>query len=116
MLHPKLRRITGLFFLLLFIFYTSGNSLFLHTHIVDGTPVTHSHPWKTGHQHSTAGLLTISLLNQFSSTGDATCFYDLTPVVTPVTDLSRPVSDTFHKQSTHCNHLLRAPPYYMYDI
>ena len=44
----RLKRITGLSLLLLFVAYYGGNTLFTHVHMDGTTRVVHSHPYSKG--------------------------------------------------------------------
>ena len=64
----KIKRLLAGGLLILFVGYVASTTLFYHTHIVNGIPVTHSHPYSqapgTGnHTHSSAGFVTIAHLS-----------------------------------------------------
>jgi len=72
----RVKEISAYFLLALFASYYVSTSFFLHTHVVDGKTVVHSHFYfpsaenKTPtHQHSIHALGAISLLSHFFSTG-----------------------------------------------
>ncbi len=49
--------------MIIFIYDYVGSNLSYHTHIIDGTPVSHSHPYSNAqHQHSANGMVTIAFL------------------------------------------------------
>ncbi len=55
--------------LVLFIFYYASSTLFIHSHIIDGEVITHSHPYSsTSHTHTGASIELISLLNNLAFT------------------------------------------------
>lgn len=57
----KNRKISGFILLLLFAFNYVGNNFFLHTHILDGEKVVHSHPYSSdSHIHSRVAFQLIS--------------------------------------------------------
>ncbi|MDR2468991.1 MAG: hypothetical protein LBD27_00710 [Tannerella sp.] len=63
-----IRRIVSVFLLTLFVSYVANTAFFVHTHMVDGQLVTHSHPYRgtpdnPGHGHSTAQFQTIAQLS-----------------------------------------------------
>ena len=47
---------------LLFLAYWGGVTLFTHSHVVNGVIIVHSHPFKTGHQHTESQAETIFFL------------------------------------------------------
>ena len=54
------------FFLpLLFLTYWGGVTLFTHSHVVNGVIIVHSHPFKTGHQHTEDQAETIFFLDHY---------------------------------------------------
>jgi hypothetical protein len=60
------------FLFVLFCSYTVNITCFVHSHIVDGHLVTHSHPYKgtpdnPGHCHTTAQFIYIALLSHFDT-------------------------------------------------
>lgn len=66
------KRISGILRALLPVLYLSyycSATLFIHTHIVDGEPITHSHPYSggnssnPGHSHSGASFMLIKQLS-----------------------------------------------------
>ena len=71
----NIKRIISACLLALFVSYVANTTLFIHTHIVDGQLVTHSHPYRgapdnPGHGHSSAQFQTIvqlSLLLAFAA-------------------------------------------------
>lgn len=54
-----------LFLLVLFTTYRVGTTLFVHAHHIDGILVTHSHPNKGEHSHTTAAFTTLDRLSFF---------------------------------------------------
>jgi len=68
---PNIRRNTSLLFLVFFLFYYIGITLFIHTHTIDGRLITHSHPYQSDaqgnplHSHSCEEITLIHALNQF---------------------------------------------------
>ncbi len=104
----------GLWFL--FITYMSGLVLFSHSHVVNGTTIVHSHPFKknTTHQHTTAEYQLLDLLCQVTIT-DASipptyCFCG--DVLLQVLDIKPLPAFTF--QRTFQSYSLRAPPTILY--
>ncbi len=104
----------GLWFL--FITYMSGLVLFSHSHVVNGTTIVHSHPFKKNvpHQHTTAEYQLLDLLCQVTIT-DA----NLSPTYSFCGDLLLQVLDTkpftaFTFQRTFQSYSLRAPPTILY--
>lgn len=63
----KKRQVSILILILLFAFNYASNNLFLHTHIIDGVKIAHSHPYSAdSHQHSRASLDFISQASRLS--------------------------------------------------
>lgn len=50
---------------LLFLTYWGGVTLFTHSHVVNGVIIVHSHPFKTGHQHTESQAETIFFLDHY---------------------------------------------------
>ena len=50
---------------LLFLAYWGGVTLFTHSHVVNGVIIVHSHPFKTGHQHTESQAETIFFLDHY---------------------------------------------------
>ena len=50
---------------LLFLAYWGGVTLFTHSHVVNGVVIVHSHPFKTGHQHTESQAETIFFLDHY---------------------------------------------------
>lgn len=70
-----LNKIMRYFFLILFLGYYGGITLFNHSHILNGVTIVHSHPFNSGtaenpinHQHSANGYVLILLLSHFLTT------------------------------------------------
>ncbi|MDR2533550.1 MAG: hypothetical protein LBC81_02045 [Tannerellaceae bacterium] len=64
----NIKRIISACLLAVFVSYVANTTLFVHTHIVDGQLVTHSHPYRgapdsPGHGHSSTQLQTIAQLS-----------------------------------------------------
>ncbi|MDR1897880.1 MAG: hypothetical protein LBR10_13930 [Prevotellaceae bacterium] len=68
------RHIVAAFLMMLFVSYLASITMFVHTHIVDGQIITHSHPYcgtpdNPGHSHTAAQFLTIAHLSNLLMTG-----------------------------------------------
>ena len=93
-----------------FIAYILNVSLFLHTHIVNGVTIVHSHPWSdANHHHSSAQFQLIHLLSHFDSDGDITFDYSLVPTYHFVRSLHNFISVAVPTITVHFNEL-RGPP------
>lgn len=66
----KIKHISRLSFLLLFVSYLGGLTLFTHTHVVNGVIIVHSHPGKAGHIHTTGQIETVFFLSHFLTSGE----------------------------------------------
>lgn len=60
----RLRLLSGLFLIVLFMNYYGCSTFFMHTHQTPFGPITHSHPFKGAHSHTTSAYVTISLLTK----------------------------------------------------
>ena len=67
---PRIRKIAGLLLATLYLSYFAGTHLFYHSHIVQHTTVTHSHPFSKHHGHSLLQLQLIDELCSYSLTDD----------------------------------------------
>lgn len=65
----NIHRISGGFLLGLFILYWCGITLFMHSHVVNGVVVVHSHPFKAEHSHTKSQLETIFYLSILQTSG-----------------------------------------------
>jgi len=56
-----------------FAFFFCGNTVFMHSHVVNGSRIVHSHPFKHGDQHSHTqnALLLITSANATAATMEA---------------------------------------------
>ncbi|MCQ2298392.1 MAG: hypothetical protein MJZ51_07240 [Bacteroidales bacterium] len=80
---PNIKKIAGILLAALYLSYFAGTHLFYHSHIVQHTTVTHSHPYSKHHSHSLTQLQLIDELCSYSLTDDlgweempaATCQY-----------------------------------------
>lgn len=105
-------RILAASLLALFIAFFCGSHLCVHTHIVDGRLVAHSHPYLPSghHSHSGAGITAISFinnaLNSAIKSGDA---ISVSAFISYVAKLFW--ADTAsNSTSAHIHFSLRAPP------
>lgn len=108
----KLERRTSLPLLLLALFlsYNAGISLFAHTHVVNGAPIVHSHPFaKSTHSHSNAQVIAFNYVGHFQSVAA-----DLVKTVSAEWHELYEMKccrDNYHHLSVHISGLnLRAPP------
>lgn len=53
----------------LFVLYWCGITLFMHSHVVNGVVVVHSHPFKAEHSHTKSQLETIFYLSILQTSG-----------------------------------------------
>ncbi|MBP1616907.1 MAG: hypothetical protein H6Q14_734 [Bacteroidetes bacterium] len=71
MLHEKIKSVLKIALPVLFIFYAASVSLFVHTHVVNGVTIVHSHPYSKNsdgnpaHQHSGTQIELIHQLSTF---------------------------------------------------
>ena len=75
----RLRTFISIFLLALFAAYQINTTLFIHSHVIGGIKVVHSHPFNTPHSHTTAELTLISQLSDFHSFEAHGFHYDFTP-------------------------------------
>lgn len=61
-------RLLKVFFLVLFVGYMGNLSFFMHSHVINGVTIVHSHPFAqdSDHEHSTSELQLIHQLNTFT--------------------------------------------------
>lgn len=102
--------------LIVFLGYYCCITLLMHTHVINGVTITHSHPYKgspdnPAHEHTTSEIQLISILSQINCTDNFfTVFLD-TPnrdVITLFTNYSPLQSVNEHKGISR----LRAPPFF----
>lgn len=79
MRHVK-RVLSSLLLLTLFATYQVSITMFTHIHFVDGVLVTHSHPNKGNHTHSTTAMLVIDRLAAIHSLEAVGTFVDIEPL------------------------------------
>lgn len=78
-MNNKIKNITGIALLSIFVFYTCSITLFPHKHIINGVVYIHSHPYQKdskgnpNHSHSLAQIHTIQILSQLSITSFVLC-------------------------------------------
>lgn len=71
MLHKKVKSVLKVALPALFIYYAASVSLFVHTHVVNGVTIVHSHPYAKNsdgtpaHQHSGTQIELIHQLSTF---------------------------------------------------
>lgn len=63
-MNKRLRFISGIFLIVLFISYYGCTTAFVHTHHTPYGLITHSHPYKGPHSHSAPAFMTISILSK----------------------------------------------------
>lgn len=75
----QIRRFTGVLLLMLFVSYYSSVTLNVHSHIVDGTIITHSHLHSDSHHstedggHTKQSVNFIAHLSDLEYTGSVVC-------------------------------------------
>lgn len=109
------------FTIILFIGHFSSITLFVHTHIVDGLKITHSHPYNpfkgdkgANHNHSRNEIFLIEMLSQFLST---TVFVVISIKIAENfinRSLLKRVENIFSKNFFLNSNGLRAPPLNIY--
>jgi uncharacterized membrane protein YjgN (DUF898 family) len=65
-------RFAGYFLLILFALFFGSITFFPHTHILEGVPIVHSHPFQSGnipygHHHSKGAFILIQFVSNFIS-------------------------------------------------
>jgi len=111
----KIRKITALFLLVLFVVYYGSINLFYHTHIINGVTIVHSHFHAETHHDTQSGGHTwhsITLIAQIShfDYADFSCRFELKPAQ-PCRGVVRNIFTTQKVTSLHLKNLsLRAPP------
>jgi hypothetical protein len=109
------KSIISLCLLALFISYLVSITFFVHTHIINGQTITHSHPYQgtpdnPGHEHSAAQIQTIAQLSQLLTSGVLTiafaCFLTGKKVLRNLS------ISCFWKNNWIFSYSLRAPPCY----
>ena len=98
--------------LMAFISYWASINLFGHIHTINGTTITHSHPFKSNgdHNHSNNALFTILSLTNFS-TDDVISHNSLLNFVAPfVSEIVFNHSDILNDEPSTGFISLRAPP------
>jgi hypothetical protein len=108
----KRRTLAGFMFLL-FCSYTISLTCFVHSHIVDGRRITHSHPYKgvpdnPGHGHTAAQFIAIDLLSHFETL--SATFAGLLFAVAAKIIIRQPFRIAVYRQIQIRYYALRAPP------
>lgn len=105
------------FLLVLFLGYFGSVTLFVHTHMVNGVQITHSHPYNPftsdalpGHQHSANELMVIDALSHFLTAGLFLFFAFKFFERRIVTEHFRKTIDFFHSFRFLSAYGLRPPP------
>ena len=75
----RLQTLISIFLFALFAAYQINTTLFIHSHMIGGVKIVHSHPFNTPHSHTTAELTLISQLSDFHSFEAHGFHYDFTP-------------------------------------
>ena len=110
-----LRNITGICLLTIFLSYQAGSIFFNHTHIVNGLPVVHSHPYKhTGngkpsHEHPFSAYFLINSINNYLSIEHKAVSTEFTAVLFQI-DMPAFYDIKFLQEDSFLTCLLRAPP------
>ncbi|MDR0714284.1 MAG: hypothetical protein LBF89_08520 [Bacteroidales bacterium] len=101
------------FLLVLFCSYMVSITCFVHSHVVNGQFVTHSHPYKgtpdnPGHSHTAAQFVSIAFLSHFVTLG--AIFAGLIHILSGQMIIRKFLHDFFGKQLQIHFCFLRAPP------
>jgi hypothetical protein len=101
------------FLFVLFCSYMISITCFVHSHIVDGQRITHSHPYKgapdnPGHSHTAAQFISIALLSHFETLGAA--FAGLMYAVSVKIIIRQSFCAFIYEQAQIRSYALRAPP------
>lgn len=102
--------IVAVFLLTLLFCYKIAVTMFVHTHVVDGTMVAHSHPFtNSNHNHSASQVFAIGLLSTFNS--DEPIVATETKAYYNIVDKILVSKNIVPAENTHLKGLsLRAPP------
>ena len=107
----RLKKITALLLLLVMGFFIASNTLFIHSHTIDGKHIVHSHPFSgaaSSHSHNSTSLYAINrILNP-----DILCAENIALNSTTTVSVSGHLVvniDSNYLVTTH-KHQLRAPP------
>jgi hypothetical protein len=107
----KLKSISAVFLLALFVSYWSICVFCMHSHTVNGKLITHAHPFpKTPHQHNDDDYLLIDNLTHYNALPDIITDHS----VTVFRQLLENITAFFSEQVYRCEPvylLLRAPPF-----
>jgi hypothetical protein len=115
MVKKSITRLTGYFFLILFLGFFASTTFFNHTHIVDGDTIVHSHPYKKDkngnptHQHSTKGYLLIHIIKNFTTTAVASTLFG-TILVKSIHEIPSGKSSSIVHQLPLSPNIFRGPP------
>jgi hypothetical protein len=101
------------FLFVLFFSYMINITCFVHSHIVDGRIITHSHPYEgtpdnPGHCHTTAQFISIALLSHFVTL--VATFAGLVHISSGKIIIQNLFRTFFWKQLQIRPYALRAPP------
>jgi hypothetical protein len=115
-MNEMIRKRKGLFagfVLMLFCSYMVNITCFYHSHVVNGQFVMHSHPYKgtpdnPGHNHTTAQLISITLLAHFAALSVALA--GLIYLFSGRRIILNLFRTFFYKQAQIRSYSLRAPP------
>ncbi|MDR2474592.1 MAG: hypothetical protein LBD45_01925 [Bacteroidales bacterium] len=107
----KLKSISAVFLLTLFLSYWSVCVFCMHTHTINGKLVTHAHPFpKTPHQHSATDYVLIDNLTHYNTLPDIIADNSVTVFRKLLENITTFVSEKIY----YCEHIycpLRAPPF-----
>lgn len=110
-MNKKIKEIVRVAMVTLFVSYYACSTLFYHTHIIDGEPITHSHPYipSANHCHTGATAHLIAQLNDLLlALSTSTTFYVAFITITAVYLMT--VQTARHQPIR--SRSLRAPPLY----
>lgn len=104
------RELMARLLVVLIAFHTLGTSLFVHSHVVDGITVVHSHPAGNGHSHTAQGAATFAILSNLQATAGTEAIGCPTPseFIISCAEIDRAISD--HAQQQGGATTLRGPP------
>ena len=99
---------------LLFITFINGKSLFIHSHLVKGILVVHSHPFDKNegatHEHTTKELIAIEFHTHSHSTANIVSFVDIKSPLKYIDYHNYTNEETIYFSEKVTSNLLRAPP------
>ncbi|NLO69388.1 MAG: hypothetical protein GX102_00225 [Porphyromonadaceae bacterium] len=107
-----LKRFLKISLLGLFLFYYAGSVFFIHSHLIDGVTIVHSHPFplsKSSHTHTSDELITIGVITHTAFLLTLSLFL-LSKINYILSVLKPPILNRGYKTNLPYIRGLRAPP------